>query len=242
MSINSRYSVAEPGSLTARIAAFQRRKMLAAFDDAFRVSPAASILDVGATSDGRYAHSNYLPAWYPQKSRITAVGLQDASFLEALYPGLTFLQADGRKLPFESASFDFVHSSAVLEHVGNQDSQARLLKELWRVAREGIFVTTPNRWFPIEFHTVLPLIHWLPRPLFRRLLIAIGRDFFADEKNLNLLSYGDLIAVARMAGIARFKIKSVALFGWPSNLLLIARKNSSFFAPGKHPALKETHG
>ena len=29
--------------------------------------------------------------------------------------------------------------------------QVRLLRELWRVARKGIFVTTPNRWFPMEF-------------------------------------------------------------------------------------------
>ncbi len=31
------------------------------------------------------------------------------------------------------------------------------------MSRKGLFVTTPNRWFPIEFHTVLPLVHWLPK-------------------------------------------------------------------------------
>jgi hypothetical protein len=25
-----------------------------------------------------------------------------------------------------------------------------------------VFVTTPNRWFPVEVHTKLPLVHWLP--------------------------------------------------------------------------------
>jgi hypothetical protein len=226
MTVNAQHNLAKPGSLPVRVAAYQRRKMLAAFDEAFRPSASASILDVGATSDRTYDHSNYLAAWYPHKSRITAVGIDDASFLEALYPGLTFLQADGRKLPFETGSFDFVHSSAVLEHVGSRESQARFLGELWRVARDGIFVTTPNRWFPVEFHTILPLVHWLPRPLFSRLLIAMGKDFFAGEEKLNLLSCRDLAAVARMAGIARFRIESAALLGWPTNLLLIAGKKA----------------
>jgi hypothetical protein len=226
MTVKSQYNVAKPDSLPVRIAAYQRRRMLAAFDEAFRPSVAASILDVGATSDRAYDHSNYLAAWYPHKSRITAVGIDDASFLESLYPGLTFLRADGRNLPFEAGRFDFVHSSAVLEHVGTRESQANFLGELWRVAREGIFVTTPNRWFPVEFHTILPLVHWLPRPLFCRVLKAMGRNFFADEENLNLLSRHDLAAVAGMAGIARFRIDSVALLGWPTNLMLVARKRS----------------
>ena len=34
---------------------------------------------------------------------------------------------------------------------------------------------TPNRWFPIEFHTLLPLVHWLPPEHFRKLLVLTGR-------------------------------------------------------------------
>ena len=26
----------------------------------------------------------------------------------------------------------------------------------------SVFVTTPNRWFPLEVHTLLPFVHWLP--------------------------------------------------------------------------------
>ena len=35
------------------------------------------------------------------------------------------------------------------------------MSEALRVAPRA-FVTTPNRWFPIEVHTRLPLVHWLP--------------------------------------------------------------------------------
>lgn len=182
------------------------------------------MVDVGATSDRSYSHSNYLEAWYPHKHRVTAVGIDDAAFLEQLYPGIRFVRADGRDLPFADGEFDFAHSSAVLEHVGCRDNQCRFLRELWRVTRKGIFVTTPNRWFPVEFHTVLPLLHWLPPASFRALLRRSGREFFADENNLNLMGRGELKRAAARAGIGAAAVGHVSLGGWPTNLLLVARK------------------
>jgi hypothetical protein len=41
--------------------------------------------------------------------------------------------------------------------------------ELCRVARR-VFVTTPNRHFPLEVHTLLPFVHWLPKGPRERLL------------------------------------------------------------------------
>lgn len=222
--VNAQYNVARPDSLPIKIAGYQRRKMYAVFLRASGIAPEDSVADIGVTSDRSYHHSNYFEAWYPHKARITAVGLDDASFLEQEYPGVKFVQADGRDLPFDDAAFDFVHCSAVIEHVGSRDMQARLLRELWRVARKGIFVTTPNRWFPIEFHTVLPVLHWLPASLFRKTLVLLNREFFAAEDNLNLLSSGSLAEAARVAGVDRFRVTSVGMLGWPTNLLLIAGK------------------
>jgi ubiquinone/menaquinone biosynthesis C-methylase UbiE len=224
VTVNAQYNLAKPDSLPIKIAGHQRRKMFAAFVRAMGISERDTIVDVGATSDQSYDHSNYLEAWHPFKQRITAVGVDDARFLETLYPGMTFRQADGRALPFKDDSFDYAHSSAVLEHVGGAAQQAQFLRELWRVARKGAFVTTPNRWFPIEFHTLLPLLHWLPPAAFRKVLSAIGQPFFADEQNLNLLTPASLARAARAAGIGRFRIETVSLAGLPTNLLLIARK------------------
>ena len=224
---NGQYNLAAPNSLPARIADYQRRKMFSAFIDFAQPSAADTVLDIGATSDRAYGHSNYFEALYPYKAKVTAVGLEDASFLALVYPGLRFVRGDGRALPFGDGSFDYVHSSAVLEHVGPRERQCRFLGEAWRVCRKGVFVTTPNRWFPVEFHTVLPVLHWLPPTLYRTILRRLGRAFFACEDNLNLLSrrlLGDLVAEA---GIARPEIGSVALLGWPTNLLLMARKSSS---------------
>jgi len=102
--------------------------------------------------------------------------------------------------------------------------QARFVAELYRVCRKGIFVTTPNRWFPVEFHTVLPLVHWLPMPRFRALLQRLGHDELALERNLNLLGASDLRGLCRALDLTAYRVESVRLAGWPSNLLLMARR------------------
>lgn len=223
---NAQYNVADPHSLPARVTAYQRRRMFEAFLAESAIAPEDTVLDVGATSDQTYAHSNYLEAWYPYKSRITAVGIDEAGFLERIYPGMRFVRADGTDLPFADRSFSYVHSSAVIEHVGSHEKQSRFLHELWRVACKGIFVTTPNRWFPVEFHTVLPLVHWLPPVVFRAFLRQIRREFFAKEENLNLMSRGDVLDAAQAAGIERPRVDHISLGFWPTNLLLIARKDA----------------
>ncbi len=225
MTVNSQYNIANPGSLANKMGRRQRRKMFEHFVSSMKIGVFDSILDIGATADRNFDDSNYLEAWYPHKDRITAVGLDNAEFLESLYPGIRFVRADGRDLPFESAAFDFVHSSAVLEHVGSRQHQTQFLREAWRVARRGVFVTTPNRLFPVEFHTVLPLIHWLPLSLYRKLLVALGHEFFADENHLNLMSVRSLTQTATAAAIERFDVGSVSLLGLSTNLMLIARKN-----------------
>lgn len=224
MDINAQYNLAAPDSIPIKIAAYQRRKMFDVFLSKTGIQQKDTLLDIGVTSDQTYSHSNYLEHWYPYKDRITASGMDDAAFLEELHPGLRFVNADGRNLPFADQEFDYVHSSAVLEHVGSREKQVAFLAEAWRVARKGIFVTTPNRWFPIEFHTMMPFVHWLPKTAFRKLCHLRGLGFFASEDNLNLLSSSELEQIAADAGMENCAVTYVGLAGWPSNLLLSARR------------------
>lgn len=223
---NAQYNVAKPGSLPQRITSRMRRTMYARFLSSVQPEPHETVLDVGATSDRVYDFSNYLEAWYPHKSRITAVGIDDAKFLEELYPGITFLKADGRDLPFADGTFDVVHSSAVLEHVGSRQNQMKFVQELTRVARRAVFLTTPNRWFPVEVHTVLPFLHWLPAPWFRAILRRLGHDMLSREENLNLMSAGDLRSICRAIGV-RHRVDAARLWGLSSNLLLTIHKEES---------------
>lgn len=224
---NAQYNVATADGLAIRVATWQRQRMYTRFLHDTGVTEDDTILDLGVTSDQTYASSNYLEAWYPRKDKIVAAGIDDASFLEHRYPGLKFVYANGLRLPFADRSFDVVHSSAVLEHVGAARNQAAYVHECSRVARKAIFLTTPNRWFPVEFHTLLPLAHWLPKRAFRWLLRHVGLGFFAEEAHLNLLSRRELQRLSDAREGLTFSVSSVALIGWPSNLLLVGRRISS---------------
>jgi hypothetical protein len=221
---NAQYNIARPDSLAVRVATRVRAKLYRDFIDECSVSSDNTILDVGVTSDQSYSSSNYLETLHPQKDKITACGLDDATFLERLYPGLRFVFGNGLELPFEDGSFDFVHSSAVLEHVGSFANQNRFVNECARVARKGFFLTTPNRWFPIEFHTQLPVVHWLPKQQARKVFKAIGLEFFADEANLNLMSRKELKFIGQRIAGYRVDVLHGKLLGWPSNLLLVGKR------------------
>jgi ubiquinone/menaquinone biosynthesis C-methylase UbiE len=221
---NQQYNVAAAESLPVKIAGYQRRRMFERFMKIAKVSDSDTVLDIGVTAERTYASSNYFEKWFPHKANVTAAGLDDARFLEAEYPGMRFVEADGRDLPFDDDSFDFVHSSAVIEHVGSFEQQVQFVSECSRVARKGVFITTPNRWFPVEFHTVVPLAHWLPPTMFRQIMRRTGREFFATEDNLNLMSSRSLMRAAEAAGATskfRTRVDNVRLGGWPSNLLLV---------------------
>lgn len=222
--VNAQYNVAKPDSLPVRIAAQARRQMFSVYCGHFPPELQETVLDVGVTSDQSYEASNYFEAWYPHKNQITAVGTDDALFLEKIYPGLKFVRANALSLPFPDKSFDVVHSSAVIEHVGSEKNQIMMINEMCRVAKRGVFITTPNRWFPVEFHTLLPLVHWLPNELFRRIIRISRGDFFASEDNLNLMTPRSLCDCCLLAPDFETVIQHHKTLGWPSNILATLRR------------------
>jgi hypothetical protein len=54
--------------------------------------------------------------------------------------------------------------------VGNWEHKVSFSKELQRVA-ERYYLQTPNYWFPIEPHFMMPFFHWLPKVLRIKLLL-----------------------------------------------------------------------
>ena len=71
------------------------------------------------------------------------------------------------------------------------------------MARKGILITTPNRWHPLESHTGLPLLHYLPPRIWRPVYQALGKSMYADEESLHLLSAAELLDLVRRQGIFR---------------------------------------
>jgi hypothetical protein len=58
-------------------------------------------------------------------------------------------------------SFDVAFSNSVIEHLFTFENQSRMAREIGRVA-PAYWVQTPNFWFPIEPHFLVPAWHWLP--------------------------------------------------------------------------------
>lgn len=220
------YNIHGAGSFGDRVTRHVRRKIYRKFMAWTQIGPDDTLLDIGVTADKAHLASNFIEHWYPFKHRITALGVDDAAWLERNYPGMRFVRGDGRAMPFADDSFSFTFSSAVLEHVGSRAQQQSLVAEAIRVARRGAFLVTPNRWFPLELHSGMPLIHWLPPHSFRAALGRLGLDELAHEENLNLLDAGILKRMARHLGYAGARIGSVSLLGWPSNVIVYIAKHS----------------
>jgi SAM-dependent methyltransferase len=170
----------------ARFSLRSRERKLRLFLELFHPGPGTTVVDVGVTDAPFAAHGggssdNFFEALYPWPGQITAVGRTGLDRFAAAFPEVTAVQADGRDLPFADGQFDLGFSNAVVEHVaGGRDEQRRFLAELCRVA-ERVFVTTPNRFFPVDPHTLLPFVHWLPDSELRRsALRARGFDDVLD--------------------------------------------------------------
>src|SRR6476661_7122576 len=96
---NKQYNLTVPGSLPVRVGTYQRRRMYQRFLSETKAGIVDTILDVGVAADVTYETSNYLEQWYPDKSAITAVGVDDAAYVEKRY-GVRFVKANGLYLPF----------------------------------------------------------------------------------------------------------------------------------------------
>jgi SAM-dependent methyltransferase len=150
--------------VASQVSLRSRERKLQLFLQLLGAGPETTVVDVGVTDApfGGGSSDNFFEARYPWPERITAVGHTELDRFAAAFPRVQAVRADGRELPFADGAFDLGFSNAVVEHVaGGREGQRQFVHELCRVARR-VFVTTPNRWFPLEVHTLLPFVHWLP--------------------------------------------------------------------------------
>jgi ubiquinone/menaquinone biosynthesis C-methylase UbiE len=141
------------------------------------------LLDIGGGSgiDGEFLNL------YKHFDEVAVVNLTPQPVTAPTGVLLTTLVADGRNLPFDARSFDWVFSNAVIEHVGAWPQQQRFAGEIRRVASRGYFVTTPNKFFPIEPHTMLPLYQFLPVPIQKK-VAPFSPGYLREYEEINLIS------------------------------------------------------
>jgi hypothetical protein len=213
------YEAAAPRSLGERLTAAARDRIYADFLRLTRPAPETTILDIGV-SDVVNDAANVLERRYPHSHRITAAGLGPAPAFRAAHPQVTYRQIDADcRLPFPDRSFGIATSNAVLEHVGSPGNQRQMLSEMLRVART-VFVTVPHRYFPVEHHTGIPLLHYGDAS-FRFACRRLGKADWAEERNLILMSRSRLAALLPPGCRARIGYTGLRLGPASSNLFLL---------------------
>ncbi|BBA70352.1 class I SAM-dependent methyltransferase [Geobacter sulfurreducens] len=137
----------------------------------YNIRGEVKIIDVGGTCN----YWNIVSKQWMLKHnvKITLVNLPSTS-VSINSEIFEFVQANGCNLEmFRDKSYHIGHSNSVLEHVGDWDNMVKFSSELCRVS-ERQFVQTPNYWFPIEPHCMIPFFHWLPKPVRIRLVMAFS--------------------------------------------------------------------
>lgn len=142
----------------------------------------SKILDLGG-GDGSYI--NQIVSDYPGHIKLSNITIADydknlLKIAKKKYGFKTVLVDQSGYLPFKKNKFDIVFCNSVIEHAtGNKKeimemdsklfsklslvNQYRFAKEISRVGKK-YFVQTPNKYFLIESHTMLPfIVIFLPR-------------------------------------------------------------------------------
>ncbi len=189
-----------------------RRRRYELFVRLCGAGPADRILDVGVSAAST-GSGNALLRWYPQPENLTACGIESEPQI-CRERNIRFVRADGCDLPFEDGSFDIAHSNAVIEHVGSRENQGRFVAEMVRVARR-VWIATPDAASPLEPHTLLPMVHWLPEDLRNHVYRLAGRAWCAERDNLNPLDASALRALFPQSVRMSVRMHTQRLAGLP---------------------------
>lgn len=164
-------------TLKESIARRSRARRSQLFFSALKPDPDALVVDLGG---GKGRH---MARFYSALKNVCIVDYNEESLAYAASKfGFQTRMVDGtERLPFEDKEVDIIFCSSVIEHVTGPkedavarfkrdgqdfsrqafDYQKRFADEIRRCGK-GYFVQTPNRLFPVEVHSWLPMLGYLP--------------------------------------------------------------------------------
>lgn len=207
-----------------------KRTRVERFVNACGLGPEHTILDLGS-EDG-----SYLASCYPYPQKIVLADIEEGPMREGVrrfgLKGYEVIPRDGA-LPFPAGSFDAVWCNSVIEHVTlpradlatvcDADFQRRadahqraFAAEIARVGR-AYFVQTPHRHFPVEAHSWLPFMQYLPHHLRWKASRAL-KPIWVKKWKADFLLY-DAERFRRHFPGASIEVESV--FGLPKALIAI---------------------
>ena len=210
--------------LSYKISLRNRSRKYENFINTFKPNSDTTILDIGYNDNEYRDTENFLEKNYEWPTKITALGIMEPKNFNVLYPDVKTVVYDGKIFPFKDNEFDICWSNAVIEHVGNFERQTLFLKELLRTGK-SVYFTTPNRLFPIEIHNRVPLLHYLPKKVFDKIMFLLNKTHWLGD-NLNLLSYRKLKKMLEITNAENYEIKRNKIFGFTMDFVVTIKGNN----------------
>jgi hypothetical protein len=159
------------------------RRIVDLIERVYEINQKVEMIDVGGTRE----YWNIIPTEYLQRRnvRITIVNLAAPSHrFDAQDTVFSYVQGDGCHLKEVQANqFDIAHSNSVIEHVGDLNRMTDFALETRRIAA-SYYVQTPNYFYPIEPHFLVPFFHWLPVPIRLRLAMKFRLGCFPKASDI----------------------------------------------------------
>ncbi|MFC1454936.1 class I SAM-dependent methyltransferase [Candidatus Undinarchaeota archaeon] len=155
----------------------------------FGLDKTKNFLDIGcAATNGEI--TNYISSFAKKTTGIDIDGEGIKKAITHQKKNATFVIANIEKLPFKDNSFDIISCTEVIEHVQNPGVAASEMNRV--VAKNGaIYLTTPNYFWFIEPHYMLPFYHFLPNYFRSSYAKLTGRDMETFSE-VRLFTYGKL--------------------------------------------------
>jgi SAM-dependent methyltransferase len=200
-----------------------REKRASVFRNNFLFDENTKILDLGSE-----AGSNIYTVLRgtPVKPENVYIADIDSSLIEKgarTYGFIPVLINESGQLPFDDGFFDIVYCSSVIEHVTvpkdqvwsmysgkkfkekSLNRQKIFANEIKRLGKQ-YFVQTPYRHFPVESHSWLPFIAWLPRIILIPVLRVTNRFWVKrTSPDWNLLNQKEMSNLFERAKIVSEK-------------------------------------
>lgn len=173
-------SVGKVRGLLARYRNRLRKRRAELFLRIFDLTPETRVLDLGGWN-GVHIHA-VLEGSPVLSANVFVADISEQAVSEAAerYGFVPAIIPEDGRLPFTDGFFDIVFCSSVIEHVTvpkdmvwrlvsgrrfrdiARQRQSEFAAEIRRLGK-GYFVQAPYRWWPIETHSWLPLVSFLPR-------------------------------------------------------------------------------
>ena len=209
--------------LTDNIIHKKRLEIISIIKDELDKKCLIDILDIGTTKDNSQSSNLIIKNLnnFQKYKSISDQKIKSNFFSKSLQKSIT---QEFSSNEIEEFSSDVVISNATIEHVGSYLEQLKMIENIIKLTKKIFIIVTPNRMHPIEFHSKIPFLHWLPKKLHRKVLSMFGLKYLSREENLNLLKSSDLINMMKNFENVKYDIRYLRFLLFKSNLILIGKK------------------